>query len=838
MPVDVRAAWLAEFCGDDEKLRAEIESLLSVQTKAEKFLEKSAGEYAAKILPAENLNIAGKIFGRYRILKEIGRGGMGAVYLAERTDGEFEQQVALKIVRQTIFDTESEKRFRRERQILASLNHPNIARLLDGGVSEMGEPFLAMEHIAGEPLMEYVEKQTTSLDERLRLFLKICLAVAFAHRNLIVHRDIKPSNILVTTEGEPKLLDFGLAKILNEARPDQDETASIYRAMTPAYASPEQISGENVTTSSDIYSLGIVLYEIIKSSRFAERTANYLNQKPKNDLDAILLTALEHEPERRYKSVEQFAEDIERFLHKKPVKARPNTFSYRAAKFVRRNRYGVAAAGLILLVLIAGVSATLWQSRRAEQQRALAARRFSDVRRLANSFLFEITPQIENIEGTTKARETIVRRALEYLDSLAKESADDRELQRELAAAYEKVGEVQGLPNQPNLGDTRGALDSFQKALALRSTLASVELQNAGWQDELAATYEQIAYIQWWTSDTRGAVENYQKSLAIREKLVAENPQNFDLQKKLANVRIYYGDIPAWNEEADEALKQYRAAQAVFEKLAAESPNDSSLKEALGRTQMRVADALKIKGDYDSAIRAADAALAAYEPLLPERGRDNALQHKIWTARFRKCEAVLLKEDKPAALEVCGALLPLAQKMSTADPDDSQARHKIGTSFYELAEALQLNQKYAEAIENYRRALANTTALAAAEPENSEHPRMIAVNRLAISRAERHLNNFADALENSLAARDILEKQMLADEENTVLQFDWATAERELGEINIGLKKPSEAKNHFERSLGKMLSLQQNKRVSEANAKLIEEVKAKIAQCETLSARL
>ena len=403
-----RGVWLDEFCAGDAELKAQIQSLLALSTEAENFLEKSVSPYAAQILPENGTNLAGKQFSHYKIVAEIGRGGMGAVFLAERSDGEFEQRVALKIMRQTILDSEAENRFRRERQILAKLNHLNIARLLDGGVSASGEPFLVMEYIEGKPVVEFAEKKSISIQQRLKLFLQICSAVAFAHRNLIIHRDIKPSNILVAADGNLKLLDFGLAKIL-EFENDLTQTATAFRAFTPAYASPEQLRGEQVTTASDVYSLGIVLYELLTGARpfnfqgksleqiiktvsraeptrpsgaetrgrgDAERqnqsSSNISASQLKGDLDNIILKALRIEPERRYKSVEAFAEDIERHLKGLPVHARPQTFAYRASKFIQRNKIAVAASILIFASLIGGIVMTVWQARRTAEQAAIA----------------------------------------------------------------------------------------------------------------------------------------------------------------------------------------------------------------------------------------------------------------------------------------------------------------------------------------------------------------------------------------------------------------------------------------------------------------------------------
>lgn len=261
---DLREKRLAEACGDDLQLRTEVEALLRSNDEVEGFIEEPAFAIADAI-PPDIEPSANKQIGHYRIVREIGRGGMGTVFLATRDDGEFQQEVAIKIVSSAFLGRENLRRFRQERQILAELSHPNIARLLDGGVTDDGLPFLVMEYVEGEPLVEFAEKRSLTVEERLRLFQQICRAVAYAHAKLIVHRDIKPSNILVTSDGEIKLLDFGLAKFLDIE--SGDITATNFRALTPAYASPEQIRGQPLTTSSDVFSLGVVLYELLTGSR-------------------------------------------------------------------------------------------------------------------------------------------------------------------------------------------------------------------------------------------------------------------------------------------------------------------------------------------------------------------------------------------------------------------------------------------------------------------------------------------------------------------------------------------------------------------------------------------
>ena len=389
-PTDSRDEFLQAECGDRPDLYDEVISLIAASTEPENLIENNSIDLASKI-GAEETPIAEQHFGNYRIIREIGSGGMGTVFLAERNDGEFVMQVALKIVRQSVADREILERFSRERQILADLHHPNIAVLHDGGVSEKGEPFLAMEFIDGEPLIEYANAHKLSVSDRIRLLIKVCSAVAFAHRNLVVHRDIKPSNVLVGRDGEPKLLDFGLAKSFDSK---DSEIQTTLRAFTPAYASPEQITGGTITTASDIYSLGVILYELLTGAKplkfddksFEEilQTVNSIEPRPpseigssgtdtrklRGDLDNIVMMALRKEPERRYRSVEDFADDLQNHLDDRPVTARPSTFVYRTSKFVARNKIAVAASVIILLSLLAGIGVSLWQAEIAKRQSA------------------------------------------------------------------------------------------------------------------------------------------------------------------------------------------------------------------------------------------------------------------------------------------------------------------------------------------------------------------------------------------------------------------------------------------------------------------------------------
>jgi serine/threonine protein kinase len=406
-----------------DKEKAEIKSLLEFEAESEKFMSVSASGLTGELIIGEEERksaLSGQRIGIYEIREELGIGGMGAVYAAARVDGKFEQKVAVKLLKREYNVEKIRRNFRRESEIQSKLNHPFIARLLDTGTTDDGVPYLVMEYVEGETIDRFCERRNLSLTARLKLFNKVCAAVAHAHRNLIIHRDLKPSNILVNEKGEPKLLDFGISKLLDRAEREENTAVTALGAMTPEYASPEQIKGENVSTATDIYSLGVVLYKILTGARpfdLKGKTGGELlktitesepvppsavtnyelrltksetdNQRPKTadrdrkrqmanrkllrgDIDNIVLKALRKEPARRYQTVEQFSADIWRFIDGLPVSARKATAAYRAGKFFRRNKIAVLAAALILLSLIAGIGVAGWQAREAKAQARVA----------------------------------------------------------------------------------------------------------------------------------------------------------------------------------------------------------------------------------------------------------------------------------------------------------------------------------------------------------------------------------------------------------------------------------------------------------------------------------
>ncbi|HEX7317079.1 MAG TPA: serine/threonine-protein kinase [Pyrinomonadaceae bacterium] len=449
-----RGKFLDEASAGAPDLRREVESLLACESQAGGFLDAPALALSADFFDEEQAGDerAGQTVGRYRIIREVGRGGMGAVYLAERSDGEFQQQVALKVVQRSFADSELRRRFRQERQILATLNHPNIARLLDGGVSADGEPYLAMEYVEGIRFDEYCDASDLPTGERLKLFLAVCRGVSYAHQHLVVHRDIKPSNILVTKEGVPKLLDFGIAKLLDPEY-EGEHTRTELRAFTPDYASPEQVAGGQITTASDVYSLGILLRDLLHGASLSQevgkapggwrsetpgrktvaagratdgegedgKARTRLRRFATGELENIVAMARHEDPARRYASAGQLAEDVLRYLDGRPVLARKDSFTYRAGKFVRRNVVGVAAAALVLLSLVGGIVATVWQARRATAERDRARVEAAKSARI-NEFLQHVlgfsqvgwnspNPQKKNISTIAEALDEASRRA-------------------------------------------------------------------------------------------------------------------------------------------------------------------------------------------------------------------------------------------------------------------------------------------------------------------------------------------------------------------------------------------------------------------------------------------
>jgi serine/threonine protein kinase len=588
-----RVSFLEEACRGDHELYSEVERLLTAHELTGGFLRSQLpttpiGPAAFTPVPESEdepiPRMEGRRIGAYRVLREIGRGGMGAVYLASRVDEAFHRLAAIKIIRGAMGSADVIRRFRQEREILASLDHPNIARLIDGGSTEEGLPYFVMEYVEGQPIDQYCNQRKLRVSDRLRLFRTVCAAVQYAHQNLIVHRDLKPRNILVTADGAVKLLDFGIAKLLRTGG-DLGPVAAIQthsgiRVMTPEYASPEQVKGEPISTASDTYSLGVVLYELLTGRRpyrmksqilhevarviceeeptrpstaisqameqsvAGEATADprtpehagearegstaRLRRRLKGDLDNILLKSLRKEPQRRYTSAELFNEDIRRHLEGLPVSAQKDTLWYRSGKFLRRNRMSLTAAACLAIAIAGGIFTTRWQAAKAQRNEIPA--------RINTSHQRWLEERVRKESGDVEARAALVG---EYLQT--------------------------GFLLEETRGDYQGALESHRKAVHIAQELADLEPGKMIRASVLAWSLTQAGRMSERVGDIPGAVTYYHRALVILEHGLETYPYDDNLRETVIELHLAAATAANKANRRQEALDHLRKALAVSE---------------------------------------------------------------------------------------------------------------------------------------------------------------------------------------------------------------------------------------------------------------------------------
>lgn len=576
VPTQERLDFVRSQTLDDKRLFDEVKNLLDAYDEADDFIEKPTVAVSHFVNDTPKTPVIGQTIGAYKVESEIGRGGMGAVYLAKRNDQEFDKKVAIKLIKRGLDTDEIIRRFRNERQILAGLDHPNITRLIDGGATVDGLPYLVMDYVKGEPLTKFCEQNDLSLNERLAIFLKICSAVRYAHKNLIIHRDLKPSNILVTNEGLPKLLDFGIAKLVVDENGETNHN-TMTRVMTPEYASPEQINGNPITTSTDVYSLGVILYELLTGERpykLKSKNADELSRiitdseplKPssvlsskthssiqnqkllRGDLDNIILMAMRKEPERRYESVEQFAGDIQRYLSGLPVIAQEDTFSYRTSKFIGRNKTGVAAGIGVAISLIAGIISTSRQSRIAKKERDIARQETKKAERI-NHFLQKT---LASADPSERGKDATVLEALKFAaEQIETEFADHPEINADLQTTIGKTylnleqiekaephlvaaWNIRKKHSPDNLESIAESLNNLGLLNRIKGNLAEAEplfhkslqiYQNLHGKKSLkiADVLRNLAFLCLLQGKHEVAISIYQNELAIRQELSGKN---------------------------------------------------------------------------------------------------------------------------------------------------------------------------------------------------------------------------------------------------------------------------------------------------------------------------
>jgi serine/threonine protein kinase/tetratricopeptide (TPR) repeat protein len=661
---DRRDTFVRQACAGDEDLYQEVVSLLESHDTTKTFFDKPV------IMPRAAADpMIGRTFGVYQIVREIGRGGMGSVYLATRADDQFRRRVALKAIKPELADDHTLRRFHNERQTLAVLDHPNIIKLLDGGQSDDGLPYLVMDYVEGQAIDEYCESHKLTVQERLKLFRTVCAAVHYAHQNLVVHRDLKPANILITPDGAPKLLDFGIAKLVRPEYMSQGMgmTRTRLQPMTPKYASPEQVLGQPITTASDVYALGVILYELLTSHHpFEQQSRTELEmeraiaelepEKPSvavthttgtadtrpeqlskhlsGDLDSIVLMAMRKEPQRRYASVEHLSEDVRRHLEGLPVLARKGTARYRLGKFVRRHRISVAAGAVVTVSLVSSA----WI---AERGMLRARRMFEDLRRFDNFIVNDLDDQLRL--GATPARAAVLTKALESLDRLAHEAAGDPGLQQDLITAYIKMGDVQGNFFVANLGDKNAAEASYRKALALAESLGKAQ----------PTTYLKLGDV---LANRKDALEQYRKALKTYQAQAGDDraTQNgiMSAMGKIGLTQEQIGDTAG-------ALETYRNWLRYA--------RDHKRGGSVALCQERIAYFSAIQGEPEGAEDSAREALRYYEHTEnPPRPRNIAKGYKT-LAEVQKRTG-----KTAAALESARKSLKITADLLADDPKDRQ----------------------------------------------------------------------------------------------------------------------------------------------------------------------
>jgi serine/threonine protein kinase len=806
LDAESRKAFLESACTGDSDLRIQVESLILTAEEPD-----SAGLLTLTVRRAADSKFElqpGKRVSAYEIIGKLGSGGMGAVYLATRVDDQYRKNVAIKLLEGPA--TESVlARFRLERQILAGLDHPNIAHLFDAGEVD-GWPYLVMEHIEGVPLDAYVRAQNPSLRKRLEIFRDICAAIGFAHRRLVVHRDIKPGNILVTADGAPKLLDFGIAKILEE-EPGVGLTRATERIMTPEYASPEQVKGDPITTASDVYSLGIVLYELLTgeqpfqfdASRPLDSARAICEQEPgrpsgaaegkrrrelKGDLDNIVLMAIRKEPARRYASADALSDDIWRYLNRYPVRARRDTPVYRVGKFLRRNRISAMVTAIAVVLLAIGLF-------RLQAERSRAQAGFSEVREMANGFLFEFEDAIRNLPGSTAARKLVVARGLEYLARLEKNAGSDTGLRRELADAYSKIGRIQFDYKPPSLYDPEAARESARKEIALREQL--LRSGGVGEQARLASAYFRLADLERRLQHRQAADQAHTRGSSIASRLPKDSTAD-EVSAALVAEQI---DVLRSRRDVRAVFDQGNQAIALADRAQANHPEDRMAKIRAILTRAEVARDFidpngRVPAPYlDHVMKLnRDAASAVDEWLRRSPGDVDA---RGLLNRVDEAACGMQEPDVAAALAGCRRIVADLLPVVTADSQDLSSFLSLSATYGNIGSHLTDLGKPNEAVPEFQRGLEMTEAAQRLRPVDPMIHQHLLDFHFAAAGALSKSGNFEAALEMLRRAESVaLSINLRGIEEDMRI----VEVHARMGDVELNLREPRKAREQYQQA--------------------------------------
>jgi non-specific serine/threonine protein kinase/serine/threonine-protein kinase len=753
-PTAERSAFLDRSCGEDIELLAQVRSLLDAHESSLGFIERPAVERAGLAPALEPLNWQGRRLGNYRIISEIGRGGMSHVYKAARDDDQYYKEVAIKLLRPGLDTHSLLQRLRDERQMLAQLSHPNIAQLLDGGVTETGAPYIVMEYVEGQPIDAYCEERGLSITSRLDLVRTLCGAVHYVHQHLMVHGDLKGSNILVTRSGVVKLLDFGIAKLLNAASDPSHTMVNQVVALTPAYASPEQIRGEPITTASDVYSLGVLIYKLLTGTLpfevpgelFGWEAAAAVGDRPprlpsvaaaesnapayrriarqlRGDLDAVVMKALSKEPEDRYGSAEHLAEELHRYQRGFPVHAHPPRPLYRTRKLVMRHKAATVAISLFAVAIVTGVVTTAWQAHVARMERARAERHLAEIRKLTNTYLRDVYGAAVNLPGATEVRKLLVENSLKHIAALEGEAQDSLDFKRELAQAYLRFGDVQGDYLGANIGDTEGAVQSYRRALRLREQVAEQSPTVTDLSD-LLRSYISLSELLAAQSKLDEAIPLAESANAVGKRLVAMPDARSEDHRMAAAAQMLLGtdlstvDLPR-------ALATLRSAQETFERLLAEQPEDPGARRDMALIHSRIGFAHIRAEQYEPALEHYLKSSDYAEQLAQEYPADAAALRGAAFVGVNVGEAYNHLKQPDPALEKIQVALSRVEHLQRTDPANEQATLAIAYVLNHLGDSYLLKGQPETALIHLNRALQLVNEAPPAKPTDIAEIRML-----------------------------------------------------------------------------------------------------------------
>ncbi len=687
-----RRAWLKAAC-PDAALRAEVFSLLEEYEASEDFLEQPAtlaNAALAQLMPGPE---AGQRIGPWRLARELGRGGMGVVFEAIRDGEDFQTRFALKLIRGGLPGDQLAQRFRYERIALSKLSHPGIAALVDGGATESGLPYLVMEYVEGIPIDRWCDQHDLDTRTRVRLLLDVCHAVGHAHQRLVVHRDLKPSNILVTSDGRPKLLDFGIAKILGgDPAEGPEATRTGMYVLTPEYCSPEQVTGDTITTATDIYSLGVLLYVLLSRQRpyqleglsplEAMRRVVESDPRPpsaaapaalrpllRGDLDQIVLRCLRKSPLERYPSADALAADLEAWLEGRPVSAVPPSRTYKIRKWIRRHRGESAALAALALSILAGVAATAWQAREARLARDRAQQRALEIQQLSRSLVFEVHSALFNLPGSTEARALLLDRAMKFFDGAARTASQDPRLLLELAEGYRRLGNVLGSSFSDNLGRQEEALRSFQKGLAVSTAALSAT----------PPSYD---------------------SLRVHSGLLVEAALAAGALKRLDEAGRYASQLASAIEEIDSRIPATPEARSLA------AVNRSQLAMILTGLERR-----------EEARKLYEAALAGFSSLPPEEAdKPGNLSQQAFA--YKRFGALFLSTNLAAAEQHYLRALEIERRLLEREPGDNVLRYNLTFALSDLGLIARNRNEMEKSLRYFTEAAAIRDTFLEADPRN------------------------------------------------------------------------------------------------------------------------